>query len=374
MSLEYLTQTKLQDYRATIEGLPGYIAGLPSYPRNFSRDVFLAGILMMDADQLQTQFHLSHKYQGSRDDAQTGEEVGKIHHEYPGVSMDGRGDFLTTYNACDTTSLFLIGIEALEQTNKELFQQILANQQSKIIMAVSYILKHLHQNIFYETPPLGVEQYALKVTYWKDSIAPDPLGKEELAYPIAYALAHFQAARGVLSAARILNHRGLELAAEAMYEAGIKDFLKSNEFVLARGRKYKLAQASSDELHCLAYIPAGYQSSIPINEINKRAQLLTTDAGFACTPQDIAKHLSDPYHGYVVWPFEQAFIHYGALKFKMPINTEIAERVIPFIDAGNELLQIDPEIIPAGNSRQLWSVAADMYFKNGSKLKQNMWL
>ena len=40
----------------------------------------------------------------------TGEEPGKIHHELPGVKQDG---LWTTYDACDTTALFLLALARL---------------------------------------------------------------------------------------------------------------------------------------------------------------------------------------------------------------------------------------------------------------------
>ena len=43
--------------------------------------------------------------EGTKVDANTGEEPGKIHHELPGVRLR---NMITTYNACDTTALFLI--------------------------------------------------------------------------------------------------------------------------------------------------------------------------------------------------------------------------------------------------------------------------
>ena len=52
----------------------------------------------------------SARHQGDHADAVTGEEPGKIHHELPGVKQDDR---LTTYDACDTTALFLLALAYL---------------------------------------------------------------------------------------------------------------------------------------------------------------------------------------------------------------------------------------------------------------------
>jgi hypothetical protein len=111
-----------ETYQSTFDGLPGYIAGLPSYPRNFSRDVILAGIISQDEDMLATQIKISAEHQGMRSSLLTGEETGKIHHEFPGVTLRGRGKYLTTYNACDTTSLFLLAIEGLRGVSNDKYQ------------------------------------------------------------------------------------------------------------------------------------------------------------------------------------------------------------------------------------------------------------
>ncbi|MBW4061042.1 hypothetical protein HJC99_00510 [Candidatus Saccharibacteria bacterium] len=367
------TAVSLRSYKSNFSGIPGYIAGLPSYPRNFSRDTFLAGILAMDKDLLRTQIILAANHQGTGYDAATGEEAGKVHHEYPGVKLAGRGDYVTTYNACDTTALFLLAIEALGQLDECSYAEIIAGYQRNIVLAVSYILRHVKTNIFYEYPPDDADHFALKVTYWKDSIAPDPLASE-LCYPVAYALAHFQAARGLLSAARILRTPGLLEAADVMFKTGIRKFLRPAQFVVATGHRFQLAQPSSDELHSLAYIPQKYGHLLPLEAIEQRSKGLFTSVGLACTPESIATLLDDPYHGYVVWPFEQAFIHYGSAKFNLPSCADLAKRIVPFIAQGNELIGVKPKIEPRGNSHQLWSVAAGIYFDGYSSLRDNPWL
>ncbi|HUC20994.1 MAG TPA: hypothetical protein VMR98_05910 [Candidatus Polarisedimenticolaceae bacterium] len=333
----------------------------------------MAGILSMDADQLKTQIALAEKFQGTRNDPMTGEEPGKIHHEYPGVGLKGRGKYLTTYNACDTTALYLVAIEALGNVDPRAYAAITSMQRPTIVLAVSYILQHVTDTIFYEYPPEGADRFAVKVTYWKDSIASDP-AVSELRYPVAYALAHFQAARGLLSAARILQDQDLLQAADAMFKAGIHTFMRSEQFVVAIGDHFKMAHSSSDELHALAYIPRSYYPLLPLGAIQRRSKALVSSAGFACMPRSIAAHLTNTYHGYVVWPFEQAFIHYGSIKFNLHACAGVAERVAPFIAQGNELIVLEPELEPSGNNRQLWSVAAGSYFHNHSNLRIRRWL
>lgn len=338
-----------------------YIAGLPGYPRNFSRDVLLAGLIADDEELLTNQLEISARYQGLKSDPITGEEPGKIHHEFPGIIV--REPYLTTYNASDTTALYLIAIAALAQLNPVKASIYLIERAESIQRAIHYIRSHIKDGIFWEYPPPGAARYSLNVTYWKDSVVPKS-GEEEPTYPVCFALNQFQAANALYGMAQILDNNELFMAAEEMYRKGIEQFIRPESFCVMKDKAGHLEQVSSDELHCLRYIPTAYASLLPLPAIKKRAATLFTDAGIACTPRKVADALDDKYHGYVVWPFEQALIHAGCLKFDLIDITDITERCVPFIDKGQELLEVEPEISPGGNDRQLWSVAAKYYFQS----------
>lgn len=389
-------------YRTTIEGQPCYVAGLPGYPRNFSRDVLTAGIMALDNDLLTTQLALSSLYQGTKNDIYTGEEPGKIHHEYPGVSVGGNKNLWATYNACDTTALYLIAVEVLsniQQTHArhsrgggnqsvdprsgaltlpvedDVKKGLRFKYRHNIQAATKYILAHVQNNIFYEFPPPGAQHFALKSTYWKDSITLVDDDNQPLAYPIVYTLAHFQAARGLAAAARLTRDDNLQNVAQTMFATGIKKLITPQRFVVAASTDATETGASSDELHTLAYIPKVFAVQLPLHQIAARAAALETAAGFACVPQTAAAHLIDTYHGYVVWPYEQAMIHYGASKFGLQPQAKVAQRVKPFIKSGQELLDIEPHIKPRGNPSQLWSAAAMQYFsKSPVSLLRDLWL
>ncbi len=347
------------------------MAGIPSYPRNFSRDVFTAGILAQDEDLLSSQIVLSSYLQGRKYNKINGQEPGKIHHEYPGVSIPGSNSLYATYDACDSTSLYLIAFEALQELNQPLASELITVHQSNIEAAVGYILHHVQDDLFHEFPPPGAARFALKATYWKDSEGPLNTANAPIEYPIAYALAHFQAARGLMAAAKIQKNRQWDETAQAMFKAGIAKFITPADFVIGCGPAVCLSQDSSDELHSLAYIPAEFASALPLKRIAQRATILETPAGFACMPQAVADRLTDTYHGYVVWPFEQAIIHYGASKFGLKPQVNIAKRVAPLIGSGQELFDIKPHVEPRGNARQLWSEAAAIFF---SRNQQPDWL
>lgn len=361
------------------DGAMGYSAGFPGYPRNFTRDTVIAGILSSRSDILFAQLEISAKHQGKVHDPLTGEEPGKIHHEFPGVNVHGRNQ-LTTYNACDTTALFLIGVEGLLHLDNRAGEDFVAKHLENLRCAVDYILEHIgDDNLFWERPPKGATNYAILVSYWKDSILPNPGGKIEPTYPVVFSLAHFIAARGLLSASRLLNRDDLATIADTMYRTGIHEFIRSDMYVVYRDLADELSQPSSDELHALAYIPAIYSNMLPFESIRQRAEALATPFGYMCTPHDIATHLSDTYHGDKVWTHDQAKIEYGARKFALNEIADTAALVAPHIGEGQELLGIARENdnllpIPEGNSHQLWSVAANEYFAGNSLLPDTQWL
>src|SRR5687767_14914927 len=102
-------------------------------------------MLMEDAEMLSNQLRFSALKQGIKPNPITGEEFGKIFHEFPGVKLveDGR---VTEYNACDTSALFLIGHDYYKRIsgNDDLRKQ----QEQNIWDAVEYIKSHLVNDTF----------------------------------------------------------------------------------------------------------------------------------------------------------------------------------------------------------------------------------
>jgi hypothetical protein len=368
-----VTNELFASYKTVIDGEECFFAGLPGYPRNFSRDTIIAGIIADDPELLESQFRFSRTHQGQKDDIISGEEHGKIHHEYPGVVVNE--SYLTTYNGCDTTALYLIAAAALIDLDQPGLTALVRGSQLSLEAAANYIRRHTdHEGIFWEYPPAGAKHFSLRTTYWKDSIVPSASGKEEPAYPAAFSLVQFQNARGLLAAARILNRAEWKDLADLMFRVGIEKFTTSHTFCLEIDQDGRLEQVSSDELHALAYIPPDYYQLLPLDAIRDRAEVLITPAGIACTPRDISAKLRDKYHGYVVWMFEQALIHYGCEKFGLHELAEVTRRCVPHIGIGQELVTVEPQINPEGNDRQLWSVATRIYFSDAPSLRRAKWL
>lgn len=367
--------------RESGEGQVHFVAGFPSYPANFSRDVFIAGMLASRADMIASQLAVSAQHQGTKHDPLTGEKPGSIHHEFPGAQLAGRGQGYTTYNACDTTALFLIAHEGLMHLDASKATKFQTDYLQNVRQAARYILDHVEHDLYWERPPKGGAKFTLRVTYWKDSILPHADGKTEPHYPVTFALAHFMAARSLLSASLLLADPKLAARADAMYRAGISEFMRPSEFVVYRDQGEIFAQSSSDELHALAYIPKKYATLLPLQAIRARAKSLETDHGYTCTPYQVAKNLADKYHGDAVWVMDQALSHYGATKFGLLHEAQVAARVAPHIKNGQELLAVIRDengsavaVEPAGNDQQLWSVAAAEYLAGRSTLASQTWL
>lgn len=134
-----------------IQGTALYRAAFPGYPSNFSRDSFLYGMLSGDTEALRAQVQHSARHQGTTIDPLTGEEVGKIHHELPGVFIN---DQYSTYNACDTTALFLLALTSLYEAGDK---SVLSRYSTNIDAGVAYIQSHVHDNLA-QTPSERTEE------------------------------------------------------------------------------------------------------------------------------------------------------------------------------------------------------------------------
>lgn len=353
----------MERLRARYNGYTVYNAGIPNFPRNFSRDSLITGLLMNNKKVLREQLRFSSEMQGRKSDPLTGEEFGKIHHEYPEVELNGRS---TLYSACDTTALYLIGMEAyLSLTDDFLF---IKGHRRNIKRAVKYIVSHTSNGLFWEDPAFcGASKFALKVTYWKDSQLPHE--KEEPKYPIVYSLAHFQNARALQSAARLLNRPDLLSLAKTMIKAGVDALWTGENFLVAVDKDMSIPGPSSDSLHILAYLdPNDPEIKKVAAKVEMSSRPLETLCGYRSASEDSMSQMKDQYHsGASVWVFEQSIIHYGGKKFDLSRVQRVSRRVRPYLDTDPEILRFGRhgKIVKIGCDPQLWTIAAKQYFDKG---------
>jgi glycogen debranching enzyme len=343
-------------------GLKLYMAGLPHFRSNFSRDSIIAGLLLEDWPMLRDQLLFSAQLQGRGCNQRTAEEPGKIHHEYPEVLFD---DYSTLYNACDTTSLYLLGIARYYEATQD--QALVKQLNASIGAAIRYIEAHLIEDLFYESPKFAEAQtFANKVTYWKDTILLDrPEGIP--AWPVVYSLAHICA----LSALRQLSRTLPEFAHAAVLAQRMRAALsklwdrKLGQFYVAIDAAGPVSALSSDSLHALYYLEREDLEDSWLSSIGKGADSLATEIGFRTLAESESHRTSKAYHFHSVWPFEQALIHAGAVKFGLDSVLRVAERIRATLE--DSLAEVYAQKEGRWTSLycdpQLWSLAAREYFR-----------
>lgn len=352
----------LTQLRSQRDGVTVYNAGLPRFPRNFTRDGIIAALLADDAEMMRDQLTFCATHQGTQNDPQTGEEPGKIHHEMPGYPIRDR---MTTYNACDACAFYLIGHQWLQKKHPD--QPFLTAYRRSIEAAAAYIVNHLNEEALFEEDSAycGADRFALKVTYWKDSVILDrPEG--EPVFPAVFTLAHIQNLAGLRAAAALLDSPELAQKAAKMKEALISLFdPQTGTFLLARDQSGPIAGISSDGLHALYYLEPGDIPDAWVVSIERASEQLESHIGYLLlTPED-GPRMVNAYHADTVWPFEQALIHAGAGKFGLKRVQRVCERVARTLTASYpELLEVKTTEPAISSNPQLWTISAKRYFQN----------
>ena len=343
------------------DALKVYNAGLPRFPRNFTRDSIISAILAEDVEMMQDQLRFCALHQGQQNDPKTGEEPGKIHHEFPGYPIR---DLVTTYNACDAAAFYLIGHGWLQAHAPD--EVFLEEYQASIAMAAGYIENHLNASGLFEESPAycGADHFALNVTYWKDSVILDRVGGEPI-YPAVYTLAHLQNLAGMRQAAILLNSDHFQQVAKQMAHAIPQLFdEQAGTFFSAVDGIGPIRAISSDALHGLFYLEPDDLTPEQVRSIELVSERLESQIGYMLmTPED-GRRMERNYHADTIWPFEQALIHAGAKKFGLERVMRVCRRVTRVMDSSSpELLSlrvIEPSI---ASNPQLWTIAAKEYFQ-----------
>ncbi|GBE20521.1 MAG TPA: hypothetical protein ENG87_00650 [Candidatus Pacearchaeota archaeon] len=350
----------MKRFKIKQKGIELYQAGLPHFPRNFTRDSIISTLLSGDNNMLKNQLIFCAIKQGKKNNPLTGEEPGKIHHESPGYKMpNGR---FTDYNGCDTTGLYLIGLSS--------FPNLAKKQKGNIIRATDYILSHLDKKgVFIEDPKFcGDDKFGLKVTFWKDSAMVNRKDGQPI-YPVVYPLAHIQNMCGLRSAAKLLDSKELKKKAELMANTLPELFdEKSGNFYLAIDKLGKIHGVSSDALHSLFYLNPEDLSKKQLEKIVKSSKVLETPIGYRTLAVKGVKY-GDYDYSQQVWPFEQAIIHSGARKFGLPGIADVSSRIMNMLEKNSspEIIIVDKKkFIKNSCDPQLWTLAAKKYFESNN--------
>ncbi len=368
-----------------------YKAGLPGFPRTFMRDGVLSALLSGNAMMLENKLKFAASIQGVKKDPRTGEQPGIIFHEYDtelndGVELSQSPGLTTKFNASDTTALYLIAHEEYQKLTGN--RHLSDAQKENIKMAAEYILMHLDENnIFIEDPRFSdAQKYALKVTYWKDSILLDRTNGEPI-YPVKYPLVQIQNLAGLRAASHLLMSEDLYKRAEEMRKSIPLLFDKEmGNFPIAIDGNGEIKAISSDGLEALFYLNPQDISPKMIKEIVQSSVVLETPLGYRVLDPKDAARVPDAYHARTLWTHEQALIHKGAVKhlewakkiedeeLVMVLNhvKEVSFRVTNYLFSYEgsypELFIIDNQTMkPGKNDPQLWAIAAYQYFKTWQK-------
>ncbi len=390
MHIHFMNRLEIpaQELTDPYEGLSLFRAGVrtrgkkPGFHSIFPRDGFISALLSQDTNLLKSFLLFCHFTQADKIDPFTGAQVGNYPHETPGVIIRGRS---TQFNASDVVALNLIAHNAyldISGGDRCLIEQCTPT----VLRSLDYIDRHLNEHYqFYEDPALArASDYALKVTYWKDSCLPKREDGKP-AYAAFYPDLQAKYINGYRSAGEILGKEEYALKAQKMLE-GLQKFFDPDlgMFVLAQDRQGPIKVIASDSLGMLNYLLPGDLSRDQLESIIKASSILETRAGYRTMDPQVEKELIDKYHANTIWPVEQSLIHKGAVKFRLwAIERQdwdlvellthvmnVSSRVSSYLkDKDSEILRIDKfgRIYHAGCQIQLWTIAAKTYFANLQK-------
>jgi glycogen debranching enzyme len=342
-------------------------AGLPHFDRNFTRDALYTLLLVDDSESLLEQLEFCIAIQGQQPNAYNGEEEGKIFHEYPGVDINGKG---TLYDAGDTTALFLLATAKYLRQNPANTETFIQNNKFAIQSAAKYIINHIQKGLFIEDPSYSkATEYALKVTYWKDSILLNRVGGKPN-YPITYTLMHAINLAGLKAAYEILKDE-MYLEYIQQMKTGLDSLYSesASSYVLAKDTIGEVIAETDDFLHMLFFLDPDDISKDKIISILAKSKYLETEFGYRTNASDFCT-LLDPYHSCTLWPFEQGIIHAGAVKFGLENVQNVSAKIANFLETEPEYFKldgVDHHYQTAGCNPQLWTWATKEYFKRLQK-------
>jgi len=333
----------------------------------FPRDLLTAALMLGDDGLLRESLRFSAATIGRRQDPCTGEEPGRVLHEFQEFRRDGLS---TRYNACETSHLFLLGAgQCLRQSRDEAF---LREIREELRLAGEYIVRHIGDDLFWEDPRhCGAERYLLRATYWKDSFLP---GCDTSRYPVAYALVQAQTVAALRALAMLTTPLDLgfdraSLAAQASRMVGAlwnRLWDQEQGYPGLGDEDGAVRGVSSDGLHMLAYLCPGDVPPDQQRALACAAGRLATPYGFRTYAPGQPDYSVTGYHQGSVWPFEQWFIARGALVHGLSKVADVAMGVsralgrLGFVEIfywdEKTGLRGPGEVHGEGCDAQLWSV------------------
>ena len=310
-----------------------------------------------------------YKRQGKNYNPFTGEEPGKIPHEWPGVNLRGKN---TLFAAADTTLLFLIGIGIYYEWVKE--KKFIKENSSYIYNALEYVKRHLKDNLFWDSPSYcHSNSFALYSTCWRDIGYPERKNRKHL-WPASYLMVNILLVKALRILARLseldilfLDKQYLKKQAEKTRRKILKEFWISKEgyFASAIDMKGKIKTLYLDSLWSLYFLEKNDIEKSKIKKVFKNLKKLETPYGYITRENKLGYE----YKGGIkkiectIWPWENAYLAIVAERFGFynikekcffPVRALKISKY-PF----TEYLQYKKSKIPLpkGCNVQLWTIA-----------------
>jgi len=273
----------------------------------FPRDLLTACLMLGEPALMHEAIAFSVATIGREHNPQTGEEPGRVLHEWNRVERDG---YLSHYNAAETSQLLILA--ASQYLQLEVGPSVLSGWADGLRQAGKYLLRHIEAGLFWEDPRhCRAARYMAYATYWKDSHLP---GRRSLAYPVAYTLVQAQ----TVAALRAL------IALESEFQVGfqrkqlerlVSDMVRAiweqlwdprNDFpLITLDKDVRIPGISSDALHMLAYLQKKDIPRTKLKAIAQGARRLDTPYGYRTYAPRQPEYAPDSYHLGSIWPYEQ---------------------------------------------------------------------
>jgi len=330
----------------------------------FPRDLFTTAFMLRDQDLLRESVRFAAHTIGTKRDPTTGEEPGRVLHEWNRVE---RGGLFSHYNAVETSQLLLIAVGEVMGIDDDAEHALIESIAPALTAASRYVLSHIDGGIFLEDPNrCGARRYFASATYWKDSHLP---GREAIDYPVAYSLVQAQTVSALRSLADLTSHIALGWQKEQLLEEAerlVRAIWKRmwdpdrGVPVIAQDRSATVSGVSSDALHMLAYLEPGDVPASYLEGIEAASVQLATEYGFRSYAPGQRDYAPDAYHLGSIWPYEQVFIARGALRFGLDGVFQVSARVLRALESLGfpELVVWDGQQLSGGGcDAQLWTCA-----------------
>ncbi|WP_461866404.1 glycogen debranching N-terminal domain-containing protein [Thermococcus sp.] len=347
---------------------PVPLAGLPEFAAIFGRDSIITSYFLLPyfPEYAEGVLGVLAKLQGKKSESRSGEERGKIPHEFRfgELSQSGRAPFAPYYGTVDATPLYIIlAAEYLRWTGNS---ELIENLRKNLNLTVEWILRKLEEGggyIRYSPGELGNQG-------WKDSRGAIPMKDgTPTKPPVALVEVQGYAYRALMEAREITDHskRELKREAKALKKRFNEDFWLDGYYALALDGENRPSEVVASNMgHLLITGIAEHEREIA-NRLFEEDMF--SGLGIRTLSSEEKTYNPFSYHNGSVWPHDNAIMAMGlaeigerekAFRLAMAILRAVRNLnyTLPELFSGLER----PTPTPRFNSPQAWSAASAFAF------------